>query len=426
MTTETAEIIFDELEELQKSIAALSVSTILTDTIAVELLQKTIQSNGQSSEFITEIKKYPIWIQRNEFTWYIDNSIREVALKKLNGSTEKFKQTAVKILKENQDFFTEKPSYIYKDYEFQLARISLQVESEQENAIEKLRYNFEVSEELGNHETARVFSSYIDESKLITKSQNNYPKYLLKAFYVRGYYAYNNRDYETALQYLLPVWKQYDKDDEKSMKDAGFASHFIGIIYIEQSEFKKAKKALQESIKIREVISDIHGKAMVLHTLGNLYCKTDRTADAENNYTESLRLLKGIDDQFGLAKVYNSYGNLLLQNNRLSEAEGYFNDSIKFVKNLEEEFHTDEQELHLAKAYHSLGNLYRNNKYFNKAVEFYLESLKIDSYYNNRKGIDIIIESLKNISKNDYITSSINKVKDKIDNNYTKTKLENL
>jgi tetratricopeptide (TPR) repeat protein len=269
-----------------------------------------------------------------------------------------------------------------RDFQLQLARLSLSIPEEQETSMNTLRSVFDTAELFNNHEGLRVVSNYIDENLTLDENKTTYPAYLLSAFYIKGLQAYRTKNNGSALKYLTPVWKNRDSSFN-SIKDAGIASHLIGLIYSKnKGMFSEAEYAYKESLKLRVPVNDKYGLAQVYHSLGNLYKDHDKITDAENVYLKSIETGNEINHNHHLAQVYHSLGNLYSKDkNKFKEAESAYLQSLSLLKKLDDKYG-------LAQVYHSLGNLYsKDRNKFKEAESKYLQSLKLDLANNNNNGL---------------------------------------
>jgi len=367
-----SENIFYELPEIiQEAVIVLAIPTSLNESIAEQLLRSTQVTNGNTTEVIRNLKTFPIWVKRTKTSWCIDDEIRDIAIQKLNDSTLETKRKVIEVLKEYETTFKNQTYLVSRDFQLQLVRLSLGVPEEQQQSIQKLRSFFEAAELFNNHEASRVLSSYIDENLKIDNSQKSYPVYILSAYFIKGIDAYRKREFKVALEYLLPVWKYYDRTNFSSQKDAAIASHFAGLIYAkERSQFKNAEDAFNDSLKISSEINLNYHIAQVYHSIGNLYIKQKKYPAAERAFLQSLELRNPKTDSYGLAQVYHSLGNLYSKDrHRFIEAEDMYRKSLSI------ELRNNNQ-YGIAQVFHSLGRLYSKDFYrFKDAEEAFNKSI---------------------------------------------------
>ncbi len=397
MNKTNAEEIFSLLpENLQKVVCLLSVTPILTDNIANNILF----NDAINYTVLDTVKQLPIWHQRNLETWSIDNDIRIVALKKLNGSFNKYSVRTLTVLKDiEQEIKNTFSIFEAHDWELQIGRLSLKSPDSFHVGVMLLRHHFNAADLYENIETTRVISEYIDESIDINSTKEQWTSELLNAYFMRGIYAYRKKNKALALRLLLPVWEKFN-ETLGSIHDAAISAHIIGIVWSKDHNlYDKAERAFKDSIKLR--VNDTYGLAQVHHSLGNLYSTNPKCFEkAEEEYLKSIELRER--DTLGLAQVHNSLGNLYAKKEKhFEDAEKHFMESIKLGGT---------NPIHLAQVHHSLGNLYsKKTERFDDAEKEYLESIRLDERNNNPFGLAKIYHSLGNLysTKIEYFNSAV-------------------
>ncbi|MFD1552588.1 hypothetical protein DNU06_15540 [Putridiphycobacter roseus] len=354
------------------AVSILSVPSFLNDSIAKELLELDILSSSNNDLF-SKIQCYPIWKRRSENSWIIENDIRNVFLKKLNGNSQSIIESVYKKL---EDF---RPNLIQslntrelKDFYIQISRLSLALPDKQEDGIQLFRSLYDISETYKIHTTSELIYKYLEDGLKIDVDAKELPSYILNALFMKGMYAYNKRKYDEALKYLTPVWQNHD-NSILSLKDAGIASHIIGLIWSKKKyRFEEIKEAFDSSIKIRIEVGDQIGLAQTYHSLGNLYSSRKMLPEAEWAYNESLKLDLLNDNQNGVAQVHHSLGNLFSQfSAHFDKAEKNYKKSIPILK-------SEPDNYGLAQVYHSLANLLAKiPDRFIDASKFYENSIKL-------------------------------------------------
>uniref|UniRef100_UPI0040563E4A tetratricopeptide repeat protein n=1 Tax=Candidatus Electronema sp. TaxID=2698783 RepID=UPI0040563E4A len=339
------------------SLSFLAVPRYLNDELATGILVKSGLANGNAPDVVEEIRSFPIWHKKNRTSWSIDDDVREYVLSKLNGSAESTRRRVLNALREiRRQPEALSPAFNLRRFDLQLARLSLTVEQEQQSGIAVLRQFFN----LHHDETSRVVDLYIDESLPAEVPSGTLPDHLHSAYFMRGHYAYKNRQFKAALRFLEPVWKRRG-GSAQSRHDAAIAAHLVGLMWSKETRrHHEAENAYRESLELGK--EDSHHQAQVLHSLGNLLSKNrQRDKEAEEAYRKSLVLLERIGDQFGQAQVWHSLGNLLSKNRqRDKEAEDAYRKSLLLAQ---------DNAYHQAQVWHSLGNLLSKNRQRGKEAE---------------------------------------------------------
>ncbi|CAK8720710.1 hypothetical protein GCAAIG_10260 [Candidatus Electronema halotolerans] len=386
MTSSVQDILDVLSPDAEKSLSFLAVPPYLDDGLAAGILVKSGLANGNAPELIEEIRSFPIWHEKSRTDWGIDDDVRDYVLSKLNGSAESTRCRVLDALRKIER--PPSPTDSLHEFDLQLARLSLTVEQEQQSGIAVLRQFFN----LHHDETSRVVDLYIDESlPAEVPAGRSLPDHLQSAYFMRGHYAYKNKQFKTALRFLEPVWKRRSGSPE-SCHDAAIAAHLVGLMWSRESRRQRdAENAYRESLELGK--ADSHHKAQVWHSLGNLLSKNrQRGKEAEDAYRKSLELLERTGDQFGQAQVWHSLGNLLSKNRqRGKEAEDAYRKSLVLLERIGDQFGQ-------AQVWHSLGNLLSKNRQRGKEAEdAYRKSLVLEERNGNVFGQAQVWHSLGNL-----------------------------
>ena len=309
-------IVEDLTPEASQSLYLLSFPFYLNDDVAMNLLVRSGLANGNASDLINEIRSFPIWHEETRRSWVIDDDVREYIFSKLNGSAETIRLTVLNAMQE----IRLKPEELsqsgnLRQFDLQLARLSLTVEHEQEKGINALRKFFNEN----NDETLRVIDLYIDENLSSTISHIKIlPDHLQNAYFMRGSYAYKINDFKSAMHFLKPVWKRRS-GTYQSVQDAAVAAHLIGLIFCKEYRYKKAEDAYRESLELSKQVNNLIGQAHVSHSLGNLLRLNNRHIEAKEALERSISILEDRGNQSDVAIVLNSLGGVL---RHLGDLEG--------------------------------------------------------------------------------------------------------
>lgn len=381
----------------RNAIYILSTSSILTDSIARYLLAYTGVAKEDASEVVDELKSYPIWRTRTQNSWVLDDDVREYALTHLNGNTKRVQRSTLASLKElrervsNEFVFRDR-----KDLEYQIARLGLKIEEEQEQSINTFRYFYETAEQFHIQETARVVNLYIEEGITFQDKLKDLPAYLQSAFFMRGMYAYNRGDLEKALS-ILSIVADNISDSYQSKKDGAVSYHLIGRIWADDREkIEEAEQAYRQSLLILGEINESFGVAQVYHSLGNLLSRQrNRAKDAEEAYRQSISLFRKDNKTFGLGQVYHSLGNLLSKDqSRAREAEQVYRQSLTLRER--------DDTIGRAQVYHSLGNLLSSiRSRLKEAEQAYRQSITFLEKNDDTTGLAQVYHSLGNLLDKD-------------------------
>jgi tetratricopeptide (TPR) repeat protein len=374
-------------KDLLRSVEVLSVTTVLTDSLAKELMDRIGVKN--SALLINELKTLPIWFRKSKNNWSLIDKLRVPLTQRLNGNAENIKLQVIEAyktnLERNQSINADK-----RELEIQIARLESNTELKRKDGIDSFRRIFNSAELFNNVQTGKRISEFIKES---FDSIEFDPKknYLTSGYYMLGLSAYRTNSKEAAIKYLTLVWKHHDPGSIQSQKDAGKAAYILGLIYSKRrSNWDKAEEAFKDGIRLELKTENISGVAQGYHSLGNLYSKNkDLFKKAEESYLQSIEYEKRAHNDQGLSQVYHSLGNLYKRDNsRKIEAELAYRQSLELRGN---------DVVGIAQTFHSVGTLYSKwNGRSDEAIQAFLKSIEVHKQLGNYTGLGMVYHSLAN------------------------------
>jgi tetratricopeptide (TPR) repeat protein len=153
----------------------------------------------------------------------------------------------------------------------------------------------------------------------------------------------------------------------------------------------EAEGLYRRSIKIDQESGNSLGVAQTLHSLANLIARDSRRRDeAEGLYRRSIEILEKRGDPLGVAQTLHSLANLIGRDSgRRHEAEELFRRSIKIGEEIG-------NQNHLAQTLRSLAFVVEHRSP-QEAEQLLERSLEINERARNRKGIDLVRESLQQL-----------------------------
>ena len=420
------EIIETTSSKTKDALSILSISDILTDELASDILISAGIANGNANDLIRDIKSIPIWYPRTSNSWVIDEDLREHFRNQLNGKTNQINKIILASLKKTHKETNGNLSFIdKKDLEYQITRFSLKINEEQENGVRVLRALFTIAQDYHFEETCRLINLFLVENIPFAVSTTNLPEYIQSAYFMQGMYQYKKGNYQPANQFFKTVTNNISASDQ-SIHDAAVAYHLIGKILCRQKKknyilrWKQAEAAYIKSIKLSKMINDIQTLTMVYHSYGVLLSKDkNRRKLAESVFLQSITLAKRINAIYSLSMVYHSYGVLLSKDSkRWKQAEDAFSQSITLSKEINDV-------RSLAMIYHSVGLFYRkfnyqkSGEYFAKSIATYYEVSDIDSVnliFRNVFGIlNKLLKNKKYASIFNFTSGFLQEYKDNVD-----------
>jgi len=170
----------------------------------------------------------------------------------------------------------------------------------------------------------------------------------------------------------------------KSLNDQqNYASvlYNLGISYIMNSEFDKAKNAIFESKIIFEKLKNKFGLSASYVGLGMYYSfgKEIDLEKAKQNLEEAMRICEMLNAKDGLVNIYSIFGYYYYSKQDLDEAIVYYLKTLKISEEIGNKFSE-------AAAYDGLGKIYEAKGEFGIAQEYYEKNLVLSRDSGNRMG----------------------------------------
>lgn len=168
----------------------------------------------------------------------------------------------------------------------------------------------------------RLALRFYDQALKIARPSNS-PEWLLVQ--IRSHRA-------VALEYLdrradaLREHRRVASYEQRTGDLRGYAKSLnnIGIVYMNQRQWKPAIAALEQSCALKRDLGDPRGIAQSLHNLGKLHFLREDYPAAESAFLESLRLRLGrARDDHGAAQSYVALAHVALKAGKLEDAERY-------------------------------------------------------------------------------------------------------
>lgn len=168
----------------------------------------------------------------------------------------------------------------------------------------------------------RLALRFYDRALKIARPSNT-PEWLLMQ--IRSHRA-------VALEYLdrradaIREHRRVAKYEQRTGDLRGYAKSLnnIGIVHMNQREWKPAIAALEQSCALKRDLGDPRGIAQSLHNLGKLHFLREDYASAESAFLESLRIRLGRGrDEHGAAQSYVALAHVALKAGKLDDAERY-------------------------------------------------------------------------------------------------------
>ncbi|OGU65686.1 MAG: hypothetical protein A2499_16245 [Stygiobacter sp. RIFOXYC12_FULL_38_8] len=246
----------------------------------------------------------------------------------------------------------------------------------QANALNKIgvvyRNLTDYDKALSMYTQALTLSEKIKDSIQIAYSLNN----------LGGIYRLEG-NYEEALRYILESLGIFERHNHK--EGMSFCTINIGLIYRRQNSPQMALKYLNYTLKIRNEIKDLPGKALALNLIAEVNFEIGKIDEALNNYLQVEKEYSAIDDQKGLAAAWGGIAGVFLSKNDLDRAKLYTTRSLELSKKISY-FEGEVSNLN------RFGKIYAKLGLNNLAVQFFNQAYSIAS---KAKEVQVKLECLK-------------------------------
>jgi len=238
----------------------------------------------------------------------------------------------------------------------------------------------------GDIETAK---RYYKRALELSETKNDKPS-LMAANFNLGRIAFGEWKIKEALDY-----HNIALNISNRLKDQQAYAQIIynmGLCYMRNNEFDKAKKMLLESKDIFEKSNNKFLLAESYLTLGLYYSmgKDMDAAKAKDNFEKGFNIYDGLNSKEGLAKALFMLGTYYATNGQNEEATLYFSKSLKISIELN-------NKLYQTLAYNGLGTSYSENGEFGNAQESFEKSLNINESTGNAQGVRNDLYSLASL-----------------------------
>lgn len=146
--------------------------------------------------------------------------------------------------------------------------------------------------------------------------------------------------------------------------------HQIGVCYLRQGNYTKAKEALTRCLTISNEHNHLELKAHALNQLGNMAMFRGDLNRARRYYEKSLATFEADGESDNLACVaYQSLGRLFVLQRNFSEAIPFLERGLAIRRRRQEQEGIADNAIHLAIAYLECGRLYDGESLLNEALQ---------------------------------------------------------
>ncbi|MBK7298489.1 MAG: tetratricopeptide repeat protein [Flavobacteriales bacterium] len=215
------------------------------------------------------------------------------------------------------------------------------------------------------------------------------------AYNVMGVSDLNRSDYRRALKYFELSLKISDSIGDK--KGIGASIGNIGNIYKEQGAYPKALDHYQRSLKISKEIGNIQGSAAAISNIGNIYYYQGDLPKALDYYQRSLKIYEETGNKQGSAYTIHNIGIIYSEQGDSLKALDYYQRSLTICENIGNDKAT-------ATSLSSIASVYAAQGDYPKALDHYQRGLNICEKIGDKWGLTIITRGIGYVhnAKRDY------------------------
>ncbi len=199
-------------------------------------------------------------------------------------------------------------------------------------------------------------------------------------------YLFANPDsafYFAQLQYNYAENKGHKKWMANALYTQGVAHYLNG-------KYTEALECYNQSLTIREEITDLKGIAVTLNGLGLIKEERGYHAEAIAHYMRSLKILEELGDKSRMAGIMNNIGIIYLTQGDDQQALVFYNRSLKIHEELNDKEST-------ANALNNIGIIHKNNEDYELALEYYNRSLQLGEESGDQRGLSNSLINIGNV-----------------------------
>ncbi len=228
-----------------------------------------------------------------------------------------------------------------------------------------------------NINNPKVYDDYISQAEEIAV-KNNLLTQLAEIYNTLGIRYRTRSEYNKAL-------KLHNKSVKiaRDLNNKALLTRYINMLAVVYRRIDENKHALDlhmEALKLAEEVQDTFQISVAYNGLGNIYSNLKRYYASIEYFKKSLEIAKKYNNKLGLAINYNNIGECLKSLNNLDSALVCFNKSLDYNN----EINSSEGK---AISYNSLGDLYKTQKKYHIALEYLQQALAFNKESHDRINI---------------------------------------
>ncbi|MEM7556642.1 MAG: tetratricopeptide repeat protein, partial [Cyanobacteria bacterium P01_A01_bin.84] len=178
-------------------------------------------------------------------------------------------------------------------------------------------------------------------------------------------------------QNLKPIKSIINKIKKKNLN--GIIKNNLGIAYLNQGEYIKAEKSINQALTFFRQTNDKAGQGDTFNNLGELYRHQSQYPKALQYLNQGLEIFKDNKNQLGIGTAFNNIGLVHGELGQHSQALKHYHESLKIRKKIKDEYG-------ISSTLHNIGFVYDKLKQYDEALKFYQQALEVRHNVDDQEG----------------------------------------
>ncbi|MEM7372104.1 MAG: tetratricopeptide repeat protein [Bacteroidota bacterium] len=180
------------------------------------------------------------------------------------------------------------------------------------------------------------------------------------------------------------------RQDMSDQKGSANVLNNIGVVHILQGKPKEAISFFEQALDIKRIIKDSAGIGSSLGNIGNVYRSLGEYETAIDYYQQALPISKQLQDVLNQANLLNNIGNIYKEQGKNDTALTYYQDSYALHQQLGNASLA-------AKILNNIGLIYKNQGNYPMAVTYFTQLLAASERQDDQESIAIALNNLGNM-----------------------------
>ena len=278
----------------------------------------------------------------------------------------------------------------------------------------KIRVLDEIVKAENNDSLSAIYENQIEaiiqrnlKNELPLDIKNIYLKYSANVIYRKGLICYQQSDYVKAIDYYNQSLKIRNEISDKL--GVSYSLNSIGLAYSNQGDYAKALDYYNKSIKISKELNNKGRISTTLYNIGLLYYNQSDIPNALEYFNKSIKIDEELGDKKGISYSLNIIGIIFERQGDYSKAIDYYNRSLKILEEIGDKGAISGSLNNIGIIYSEQGDMAKALEYFNKSIDMYKEigdksgiSLSLnnigDVYMTQANNAEVLLDNAKSDS----------------------------